>query len=604
MPAKFLAVVGAFLLLVAALPGDSGAEPPPSGTTPQVRAERPGEKSVAKSVAVSSEPQLSRAYYQALISIYEEQFGEAATSLKKLKSTAVDLGYINLPDYSFELLNRATAALNNGKREQAIFLVNHAVALSPEDARVNAVAATFHSLVGFKSAAGYAWTSFRFLMRHPIMLVGIVLNIFFVSLAAITISLFIVCMVQLIRSGELLFNTIAGELPRWMMGVGAIVGLLALFLLPIFGGILCATSCWGLALSRCKPSCRWLGAIAGALTLCWGVAIPVISTVGFNTESEANRVVEDINNFSFTPRGEEFIRRQLVLTPDDPLILFALGELFHLKGRYAEAQQAYQEVLKRTTGDEPLNIASKMNIGAVAFRDKQYQKAKEVFTELETSNHTSFELYYNLARTHMALLDTNAHRDYYAKAREISESRISEIEAEGSEDHQQTLMLLVPISFYAPLVTRSIILSDQQAFERATKNEQLLASTLFAGGSIPVLLVAGVFFSVLGVLSRMKPPKRYEFHADQICRHGSRLWTALPAGFFVAGDHPVFGSGVLACFLALLMLAFEAPISFYGHFPVEISFKACCILAAVILFCLLGLISMTGRFSPHAQQSA
>ena len=110
--------------------------------------------------------------------------------------------------------------------------------------------------------------------------------------------------------------------------------------------------------------------------------------------------------------------------------------------------------------------------------------------------------------------------------------------------------------------------------------------------------------SVLGVLSRFNPPKRFEVVLTGVHRQGSPLWAAIPAGLFVAGDHPVFGASVLAAFLALLMLAFEAPIKLYGHLPVVVSFQMLCICAALVLFAILSIMPLAARLRWRSAQPA
>ena len=92
------------------------------------------------------------------------------------------------------------------------------------------------------------------------------------------------------------------------------------------------------------------------------LAIPVVSTLGYNAEQVTNRVVEDVNNFSFTPKGENTIQRQLSRTPDDPVLLFTLGQVYQLRGLWSEAEGVYRTVINRVDRESSLRDAALMNI--------------------------------------------------------------------------------------------------------------------------------------------------------------------------------------------------------------------------------------------------
>ncbi|MCB0345625.1 MAG: hypothetical protein KDD66_10940 [Bdellovibrionales bacterium] len=72
-----------------------------------------------------------------------EEYASVGMLLSNLKDHAQQLGYTNLPEYSWKLIERAELLTRAGKQTEAGFLVRQAVELSPTDSRVRLTASSF-----------------------------------------------------------------------------------------------------------------------------------------------------------------------------------------------------------------------------------------------------------------------------------------------------------------------------------------------------------------------------------------------------------------------------------------------------------------------------
>ncbi len=89
---------------------------------------------------------------------------------------------------------------------------------------------------------------------------------------------------------------------------------------------------------------------------------------------------------SKTGKGDEnldksisMIRKALIMKPDDPQGLLALGIIYMKKEKYDNAMDTFYQVVKGA-GDPKLVADAYNNIGKCHFKKKQYKKALQAFT--------------------------------------------------------------------------------------------------------------------------------------------------------------------------------------------------------------------------------
>lgn len=543
---------------------------------------------------------LPKIFYRAFNQVHEGKFAQAADSFLQLRKGAQAQGYENLPDYSFELLSLAHQALEKEKREEALFFIKHAAELSPRDARVSIVASSFVDVLGSSQALGYLMRFFRSAWFTPVLGAAVAINLLLLSLVASTISFFIVCVVQILKGGEIIYEVILKNLPRSVRGILSPLVVYVLLAAPLFGGILLAVSSWSLILAYLKRGCSWLGFLAGALSVSWALSLPILSTVGFNAELDINHVLENINNYSFTPKGEKLVLAHLKKEPNEPLLHFTLGQLRAQQGQLEEALSSFQRVLVDSGASEKLRESAELNIAGIMLRQGKAEKARELMARIEAGGNSSFELLYNFALTYLALLDTTKHSFYYARARDTDVNRLKVVESRGNA-HQEPLLVVLPRSEYGPLLFRSIGESDVAALDRSLRLQQRLSRELLVFADTSSLTMFGIVVLVLGLgaIGREEKRKSYRFSREMsVDRAVSSIWKIIPGGAFFAGEKPVPGLVLMGVFLALIISAVGAPLSFYGSLSSAVSFCEFFLILAAFFFTLCAALSFMPRFWP------
>jgi tetratricopeptide (TPR) repeat protein len=536
---------------------------------------------------------LSELFYRSIKSAQSGDFAEAGAGFGRLRENAEQYGYRNYPDFSFELLNAAKTAKEKGETEELRFYVNHATALSPKDARVQLIAASFYEVVGYAKAAERLLQAAKLLPSQPVLFYTFVVNLLLTALIGITVALFTVLIVQVLRSGGKLHSALVGLLPRKSAGILAPIGMLLVLIVPLFFGVICAIAVWALLLSYSKKSCQWVAAISGCLAIAWGLSLPILSTIGYNVALQANRVVEDINNFSFSPEGEAFISRQLQHAPDDIVLLFVLGEIYQTKGMFKEAEGIYRLIEGRTQNARGLRQALDVNLGAIQYLAGNYTAARTSFEKSVESGNDSFEVYYNLAISHLAELDMAKHREFYAIAKDMDALRMSELEAQNG-DARTPLMSGLPKTFYLSLLSKPVGRIDPN---RAREHELLQArvsETLLVGSKPIALTIFGFVLLAFGIWARSCALRRKHREQGNVAHESgaSFLWLALPAGRWCSGDRPILGVFGLGLCIGSLIFALEAPVSFFGELPVEVSYERGLLLITFLIFIVLSLASL------------
>ncbi len=533
------------------------------------------------STILPAEEVMNRKFYHALNDVLANNFTGAAQKLRSVRGISYKQGYTGLPDYSIELIGRAKASMAEGRDQAAKFLIAQAVELSPDHPRVNLLAASFYKLVGVGNALSYLGTTFASMHRYPFFFGTLILNFLLVGLVAMTASFLVVCVIQLLRNGELLLAECAKPFT-----IGIAQGLSSL---PLFSGILGALAVWSLVLSYFKKGCRWLALMSGLAILAWGWGIPRMSMMGFNAETELFRVLEDINTGGYTPLGDELLFEELRHRPSDSYLLFAAAQSLHRKGLEFAASGLYQEVQVLTDERSSLYSTAALNLGALFYRDRRLAEAKKVLEQLEKRRIESFELYYNLALVHLALLDTANHREYYNKARAYDRGKLDALVV-STQESARVLHGRLPSSELSPLLMRRPPWLTNESYQSLVEAQQRLAASLMIGGNPSMLLFFGFLVAGLGGAvqmhwSRKKKKKRATISFSRILEpsRSSILWCALPAGMSLAGNSPIRGSWVFGLVLALLMFAFEAPMRLFQALPIEVSFSNMLFGMAIIL---------------------
>ncbi len=547
-------------------------------------------KSVPDPGAQDVSADLDALFYHAMKLVYAERFAEASGKLKELAEHAALAGFSSASDFSLKLLERATLSISAHRTSEAVYLVNKAVDLSPEDPRIRLVAASFYRTIGRFKAVSHLLSFIQYMPKYPVLLSAVLFNLFFVLLVACTASCFVGCIFQFLRGGELLFETIGKMMPLKVRGFLTPICFLGVLVLPLFGGILFALGSWSLVLTRCRQNCCLLAIFCGALISAWGLALPRLSSLAAHVQLEQNRLLEDVIVGNFMAGSEHMLSVQIQGNPHDPLLLYAMAQMFQLRRQWAEAESMYMRALLAGDASSNLQQAIQINLSAVLYELERYEEAQRVLEkELETG-HESFEVYYNLALTKLALTATESYRQLYARAQDFDGARLRSLEKQLGEQMRPVLARL-PAGVLLRRLFQPAASLDEYSQRQLYRKQGILAATLFTGRGPVGIGILGLIFILLSFIARkchvrdVKAVSRIRvLEKEDEQRVPALAWSVLPAGGFLIGRYPMMGVAMLAVLLAMLMAACGRPFGLYFLIPYDLAFERALIIAVVILY--------------------
>ena len=491
---------------------------------------------------------LDHLFLQGINDINANRFAEASGKFTELQKAAAQRGLENLPSFSVALIERAEAMLGTNEREKAAFLLRRAEELSPRDPKVLFALSRFSEVTGAGSAFSFGLQALRYSLSSPLVVGTFLVNIFLVGLVALTLSLGLVCVVQFVRSTDLVFARVSKVLPQYCRGVLSGPLVFALMILPAFGGILLAIVCWSVVLSRSVPSCRRLALAAGLVTAAWGLSLPLAAALLGTLGSRSAAVVSELNSMSYSPDAAEV----LASSEPAPLLVFAKAQSLYFDGQFEAARAGFRKIASK--GDAALTRMVEANVAAISLAEQNAAAAKTDLLQLESDSGPSFESSYNLALVSLAELDTEAQRKFYEQARAIDPGRLARLES-LTEGHALPLLTAAPKKLFLPFLLHSF--DPDSATERSARRarESAVAAALVFGAGPTFLVVLGTCISFFGLLRR-KPEEAPAALAVSI----GALWKVVPGGRALCGEYPASGACLLAVFLGFLLAGTGVPV--------------------------------------------
>lgn len=499
---------------------------------------------------------------QRLNSHQQERAGE---ELHLLHKTALQFGYTNLPQYSFELLHRAERTADQGKDSEVRFLIEGAVLLSPDNVRVLLATSWFSRIIG--------WSGMRYLVRgvlrlhrYPLVVENVFLNVLLMSLLAITLSLFIVCIIQFVRNMPFLLREISQVLPPKIAGFLGPIFVVAMFIVPLRGGILLALGCWGLFLEFFVKHCKRLGLFTAMLLGCWWAGIILLERVGAQVTLEQNLAIENIHNGSFTLQDKAHLEQALRQQPDDWLLLFSYGQKLEHEGLVPEAIGVFERLLQ-VNRQGSLEVPILIHLGALHFLQGEYLMAKELFLEAEKRGGDSFELFYDLSQVSFIMSDLEKWRSYYNLAKRRDEQRLRMLEENTDQQEGPLFVGIHSTVLFYQLLKR---VHEGEVFFRPqiSSEGQQLARSLVSFGSLRAISMLSLSVLVVWMIISMSPwtTRDYSFLEDHN-KKPSAIWFFLPAGIYLSGSKPIAGVLLLALVFGFFMAGVERPAELFPLIP-------------------------------------
>lgn len=517
-----------------------------------VGSEFEGPKSPVDTEAI--EDKRNENFEQALQLIRSGKEGEASKLLETIRKEAFSLEYVNLPEYSEQLINLAVAKQSAGDYATAGFLARWAEKLSSEHSGIHFALSGLKETLGFNQATKHYIAGIKYLPGSPLALTKVIANTVIVLLVAMTVSLIVVCIVQLFKNSEIIVQRFRNNIsPNWR-GYVTFPALLILLLYPISIGPLGLVLVWSFVLSANVKSCRYLALVASLIVLAWPVLLAPALRLSLESFDVVNRAVESVNSRGYGNLDKMALEVAKDSDLDSLSLQFAWAQTLRRAGSFNEAAEVFQNIIEVTPKDSEIHKKAVINLAGIFYSQRDYNTADATLSSLE-GKENSFEYFYNYAHIKLELLDSASYRAYLKKALDIDEGRMDWLSQYQVGSGRQIFAVLPGSEIYFRY------LSHSKAYENEVqKRASKVFSSLIIQGSRGFLLVLGIVSLLVSIQLIGMSPKTELAGASQFGNQLSRLWYSLPAGGFVAGSRPAIGFVLLSVLLALLFLAVNEPV--------------------------------------------
>jgi tetratricopeptide (TPR) repeat protein len=566
----------------------------PEGLVPDAAAYESSE-AIHQPVRFDPFAKLDNHYYSALGAVNRGDYSEAANQFELLLADAKELAIESLPIYSEQLLHLAQSVEGEREVHEIRFLVNHAVELSPEDPRTLFGAIRFRLAIGNDQAWEYFGRGLAAAWDYPSVILGVGRNVVFTFLVALTLSLFLVCIIQLVSHRLSLLRGLGLMFPlKWRGLLSGPLFLLCLFV-PLVGGPVIAAALWALLLGRYVKDCAGLGLLAGVLLLCWVPTVVLVERIDSTANSAITRVVESAEKGGHVASTPGVVKLALARHGADVRLLFAAGVWAMRQKDYEQAGKFFQFVLDREDERSGYALASKNNLALAKFLTKEFAQSKKLLSEVMDASSPSVDQLFLMARLQIAMMDADKHREFFAQANELDPARVSELEAD-----QEVLGDVLVQSLPWELRYRRLLspvfgnISGEPFMEESTEGRALLR--VVTNSSDPISAgVVGLLVLLLGLAVYFRPARVRATEARLLqCELGvpSMIWILMPGGYFIRGKYVVAGVFVIAVIICLVVFAFNAPVAMLNVLPVEIINKESFLWTALVFTIGAAVVSM------------
>ena len=530
-----------------------------------------------------------RMFARAFNKISNGKEGEASVILSEIRTKASNEEYVNLTPFSLKLLDRAQQEAELKNYVSVRFLSNWAEKLSPEDGRVHLLIASLLEAQGVGRSFSSLLNALAFSFDSPVLVSKILLNSSMLFLIGITLSLFIVCLVQIARNAQPIVEMVSKMFPDNYKGLIGPPLVLLVLVAPLYFGIMAACGVWALVLSKYIKSCRWLAAITGAVILAWSFSLPSIERLAIQLDAPLNQALENVNNRTYNPQDKDLIKMALNEEASDSVLLFSYAQILRREGRLDKAAALYRIVADNSPKKSAVHKKSLINLGGILYLQKDFEKASAMLKKLEDLKEESFEFYYNYAHVRLALLDTVDHRKYYKLASDLDENRILWLKKHKVAVRKQVFSQLPEGSYY-PRFFQPWVVNEKGKLESALAMDQksLIYASLFREGSASKLTILGLFVMAIGLMIRFTKKDIYRLMPESSPFFGtgeSKLWHGLPAGGYVAGNQPIAGVFLLAIMSALIIAVIGKPAVLLSVTSIELNISK--FLTSMVVICFL-----------------
>lgn len=536
-------------------------------------AEEATEKEIIKTNATSSSVQ-NASFYSGLNQYIAGDKQKSAKEFIEFKKETEKKGYKNISGLSISLLEKARSEKLKGDLEGARFLEGWSKKLSPSDSKISLL-----NMSSFSSAVSN-------LKYSPSLFSVIFVNSLQLAAISLTVSLFIVLVIQLGKNSEILIDYSFSLLPLNYRGFLGPLVTAFLLVVPLYFGLAISLACWSVLLGYCFKNCKFLPLFTALVFFFWVFPLQYAKKYVILNNEPVLISVESINSGNFNYRDKEILEKELDKDRSSELFSYFYGQSLAREGEFQKASVYFKSVLNSANKKSALYKNALVNSGALSLVQKNFKDSQSKLEESIALGEDSFEVYYNLSQAKMSLLDTIAHGKFYKLAKESNSSLLEWSEANKlAED--------VPLFKPMNLLELNKTIFKSERFKKLQENQNLtskLESNLYSAlfpikePKQAILILASLLFLIGLFIIKRKVKDTGSAYKAFFSNRISFVWHGFPAGGLIAGSRPVLGALFLATILACVMAVCEKPVSLLSMSSLPLNYQNIFLSLAAVSF--------------------
>lgn len=503
------------------------------------------------------------AFDSAMSLLTANDYGSFVDKLSEMTSKLKQYGFTSFPSFSEDLMRFAEMVIREGDEANGLFLVRKAVELSPHRSEAYFSAARMYFPSDKRQSIEYATTALQRLPDSPRVLLGAGMTALLVSLVSLTITLLLVTIGEVAFGLREIYLKIGQMFRVQTRGLGSVLVMAALLILPVIPGLLSALVIWAVISTLTFRHCRYLFLTAAATVAAWGLSIPVMQAVIATMHISDDTAVEEVADGAYRPGSLKILSTKTFSASSSEEIDFSYAFQLQKMGQREEAELAYNRMLK---GKVSTSIESmvKNNLAEIYLRQGEPARAKTYLEEGQVLGLPQIYIDYNMSRVSLALLDTVAHQQFYQAAKSKNTKMVEEFDRTFDRGSLAIVGLnkvdILRYLFHAHQI------AGPEVFKERKKREHLLSESLINGCDSFLIMILGLLLTVCGMLVVFTQRARDSEEVSS-AHSTSRLWLLIPGGYLLVAKKPVSAALVAAMFIAFIILSLDAPLVSFSVLP-------------------------------------
>ncbi len=469
--------------------------------------------------------------------------------LDELNLLRLRSGFINLKEYSLDLIRFGQAALAAGDTVQAGFFYRKAIELSPTSIDVRMRGLLLGSKTRSASMPRELWTVIKLLPQSPASVGWLIAHCTYpiiVSLmlgAYLTLALiFSIHIPFLSRDVDRAFAFLPGRIVKS-------VCLLAVLLVPCFLGPLWCLTLWATAIVILLPQLKRLAACIMAFVIATALAVPIRENVALWLENDGVQALLSSVASELEPGQVNLVEAFAKWMPQAPEVQYIYAQTLKNHGQLDEAEKVLNAVSPQM--NQELAAYADAQRGSIEYLRGNLEKADQYFA---AANLSSGAFLYSFARIKFDLLDPAAGRLLFEKARAADSDLVARLEEREENIGAQYSASLAEIDLPLLSVLKVFLSPHPYLVERTDAVMRIVMpgstpfTTVLVGAGVMLLLL---LFGKTPRRGRWLPPSVRTLMTSPV----GALIHAIPGGSWVAA-----GRSLIAAIVTSLVVLLGAPL--------------------------------------------